>query len=45
MASTECRWPTTSPSRRLVEFVRPCNLCPHMKKITLDKDPALAGGP
>jgi quinolinate synthase len=20
-----------------VEFVRPCNLCPHMKKITLDK--------
>jgi quinolinate synthase len=20
-----------------VEFVRPCNLCPHMKRITLDK--------
>ena len=25
-----------------VEFVRPCNLCPHMKRITLDEDPALA---
>ena len=20
-----------------VEFVKPCNLCPHMKRITLDK--------
>ncbi len=20
-----------------VEFIRPCNLCPHMKRITLDK--------
>ncbi len=20
-----------------IEFVRPCNLCPHMKRITLDK--------
>jgi len=22
-----------------LEFVRPCNLCPHMKRITLPEDP------
>ena len=26
-----------------VEFVRPCNLCPHMKRITLPEDPPGAG--
>ena len=26
-----------------VEFVRPCNLCPHMKRITLAKIRARAG--
>ena len=25
------------PKRRDVEFVRPCNFCPHMKRITLPK--------
>ena len=25
-----------------VEFVRPCNLCPHMKRITLAEDSAFA---
>ena len=26
-----------------VEFVRPCALCPHMKRITLRQDPSCAG--
>ena len=26
-----------------VEFIRPCNLCPHMKRITLGQHPACAG--
>ena len=25
------------PRRQGTEFVRPCNLCPHMKRITLPK--------
>ncbi len=33
---TECSMATTSPCNTPnVEFVRPCNLCPHMKRITL----------
>ena len=35
---TECSMATTSPSSRPdTEFVRPCILCPHMKRITLAK--------
>ena len=26
-----------------VEFIKPCGLCPHMKRITLEEDPAIAG--
>ena len=26
-----------------VEFLRPCALCPHMKRITLSQDPSRAG--
>ena len=36
--SPSARWPTTSQAEVPdVEFVRPCNLCPHMKRITLPK--------
>ena len=36
--SRNARWPTTCrPSCPEIEFVRPCNLCPHMKRITLPK--------
>ena len=36
---TECSMADNVQSRapRPVEFVRPCNLCPHMKRITLPK--------
>ena len=35
---TECSMAdNVSATLRDVEFLRPCNLCPHMKRITLDK--------
>ena len=36
--SPSARWrPTSQAEAPDIEFIRPCNLCPHMKRITLPK--------